>query len=573
MKRLFYIAVLLGLVFTACKGGKDTVSAKESRLNTPFRNTFHDALTLKMIGRYDTAAVLFEECLIMDPTSHACHAALSDIYEGFGENDKAFEHAEAAYNLWPENPFYVKRVAQLYYNRGEYTKSVEFFEKVIEEEKNVKVKFTFTDALIKSRNYKRSIEMIDELEVELGQSPQFALTKRDLYIEIGEPEKGEAELQKLLDDNPTNIDYYYAVADYYLSTKQGDKAMDLVPAMAAMKPTSGIPFIVSADVHLRDENFDQAFNDLDSAFIAGDVPEENRYQFLRKLMQFAFLPGNPNAEVLQNGLDGLYTTIDSTDETNPEILALESEYYLETGNAEKAAVVLKKVVDASPDHYENWQSLVMLEFDSWQFEECAQTAENAIDYFPSQPFFYLMKGYAEIENGNLEKAQEYVFLGRDLVVKNKELTAEFEVVMGMILKEKGEFTKAIEYYNKAKKTDPTSAWPYIEEANALVAQNQHSAAYSVLDKALSEFPNNPNILDAYGTIYFDQEKYEEALIKFEAALVNKNYPAVILEHYGDALFLTGKERDANDIWKESRKQGNYSPVLKRKIEDKKYYAE
>ena len=294
---------------------------------------------------------------------------------------------------------------------------------------------------------------------------------------------------------------------------------------------------------------------------------------VRKLMQFAFLPGNPNGEALQNGLSGLYVTIDSTDEKNPEILALESEYYLETGNAEKAAQVLRKVVDASPDFYENWESLVLLQYDSWQFEECAKTAENAIEYFPSQPMFYLMKGYAEIENGNLDKAEEFIFLGRDLVVKNKELSAEFQVVLGMIQKEKGNYTKAIEYYNKAKKTDPKSAWPYIEEANALAVQGQYKGAYGILDKALTEFPNNPNILDAYGTLYFDQEKYDEALLKYEAALTNKNYPAVILEHYGDALFLTGKERDANDIWKESRKQGNYSPVLNRKIEDKKYYAE
>ena len=45
----------------------------------------------------------------------------------------------------------------------------------------------------------------------------------------------------------------------------------------------------------------------------------------------------------------------------------------------------------------------------------------------------------------------------------------------------------------------------------------------------------------------------------------------LLEKYGDALFLSGEETKALDVWAEAIRNGNKSVILQRKLADKKYY--
>jgi predicted negative regulator of RcsB-dependent stress response len=49
--------------------------------------------------------------------------------------------------------------------------------------------------------------------------------------------------------------------------------------------------------------------------------------------------------------------------------------------------------------------------------------------------------------------------------------------------------------------------------------------------------------------------------------------AVMLEHYGDILFMLNKLEEAKQYWEKAKNSGSDSEVLKRKIREQKYIEE
>ena len=60
----------------------------------------------------------------------------------------------------------------------------------------------------------------------------------------------------------------------------------------------------------------------------------------------------------------------------------------------------------------------------------------------------------------------------------------------------------------------------------------------------------------------------------ETAIKNggENNP-VMLEHYGDILFMLNKLEEASQYWEKAKNNGGTSEVLLRKIREKKYIEE
>ena len=82
------------MMITACKTVAEASDPTPTVTNSrePFENLFHAAMSEKMLGHYDKAIPLFEQCLSMEPNNGAVHFALSDLYKMMGNAPKAIQH-------------------------------------------------------------------------------------------------------------------------------------------------------------------------------------------------------------------------------------------------------------------------------------------------------------------------------------------------------------------------------------------------------------------------------------------------------------------------------------------------
>lgn len=83
-------------------------------------------------------------------------------------------------------------------------------------------------------------------------------------------------------------------------------------------------------------------------------------------------------------------------------------------------------------------------------------------------------------------------------------------------------------------------------------------------------PKNSTYLDTYAWILYQQESYTLAKFYIERAvdnLSNEEEHGVVLEHYGDILWMTRDDEKAMQFWKKSYESGNKTDDLKKKIDN------
>jgi Tfp pilus assembly protein PilF len=96
-------------------------------------------------------------------------------------------------------------------------------------------------------------------------------------------------------------------------------------------------------------------------------------------------------------------------------------------------------------------------------------------------------------------------------------------------------------------------------------------AVAMSSKLMKLFPEDPTYLDTHGWVLFQCGRFEEALVPLEKAS-KASGSGVIWEHYGDALFKSGKTAEGEAAWKKALELGGgTSPDLSSKISKHKLY--
>jgi len=570
-KALSLIGIIIFGLLVSCGNSKEAPTPKQP-VEDEYRVSFHEAMREKMRGNFDLSVELFQKCLSLNPNSDAAHFALSDLYQSLGEHSKIIFHAQSAFDLDNTNKWYILRLADLYFIEGNYHKSASFFEMVIEDEKNIDLKFKYAEALIYSTNYKRAIEMMNEIEVETGKSPHLSLTKHDLYLELGDKEAAENELNSLMDENPNNVENRVVIAEYFLATNQLEKAQKIATEAIEIDPSNGSAHIVLADINLRQGDITATFSHLSDGFKRDDVTMSRKLELIWSLQPYAF-DGSPEAKTIENGLEDLFDLVYSESSQNDTLFTYYGIFLRNQGKNIEATKQFKKVVKLNPDNYNNWIQLLNLQYEAQLYDGMLEDGEKAVELFPAQPMVYLLTGIAAYETKTYESAEEWLFLGKDLVVNDASLVSEFLYQMGKVYCLQKDYKEGYAYFEKALVEDKLNGKVYKSKAFYLIEEGKVDEAEAEIQRALDLVPNSPFILDAMGQVYFKTERYSKAIKQYENALVYEPNNWDIIDHLGDALFKKGEVDKAVEMWERSKKLGNSTSLLKKKIADKKYYEE
>lgn len=555
----------------ACKGGDDIPTNRPAQKD-PFKETFHEAILEKMKNNYDVSAGLFEKCLSMRPENDAVHYALSDVYELMGQKNKSLQYALSAFELDKENKWYQKRCGDLYFDKGDYHKAAEYYAMSIEDEKNIDLKFRYAESLIFSNQFKPAIAILDEIEVEVGFSPHLTLTKHDMYLKLGDEKSAQAELDKLITDDPTNIENRLIVADYFLQTNQLDKGQQAILQALAIDSLHGEAHMMLAGVYIRKGDLKGGFEQLEKGFQSAEVPIANKIGFMSTLQQYAF-DGSPDGKIIQEGLGNLYEQI-YDEELENDTLHMQYGYFLQgSGQPQKAIEQFEKALEINGDNFQNWLQLMYAQLDIEDYDRMYASSQKAVELFPSQPTVFLLGGMAAYESEHYETAEEWLFYGKDLVVNDNALQAEFQHQLGVLSWKQKEYDQAYFYFSEALRYDNYNGNVYESKALCLQEEGKHKEAMEVVQSALDQAPTNAFFLNLKGTVLAREGQFSAAIQAYENALVYEPNNPKILENYGDALFQNGQEEKAIKKWQEAVDKGGYNVLLIKKLNDKKYYAQ
>lgn len=564
------VSFLVLFIISSCHNSKKGTEQSIFNQRKPFKELFHEANSEKMIGHDDRAIELFEQCLTIEVGNPAVHFALSELYKKQGNNEKSYSHAEIAYTLTPTNKWYVLHFADLCYTREEYSKTADLYAKIITEEKNIDLKFKYVDVLMKSNRLPEAIKIINEIEVETGKLPELTFTKNDLYLQLGKPIEAQRELDNFINENPNDPEPKIMVAEYYLDIRKFTEAQTLIESIIKADPNYGGAYIMLADLDLRKNDLASAFSNLRKGFADEDVLIERKLEIIQGLVPYTE-KNQIDTEEMTIGVQSLFDMIYDTSLFNSQLHETYGYFYLAQNELTNSELQLQKACDINPSNFNTWLQLLSLENQLDNSIALFENGKKATELFPAQPILYLFTGIGAKNLKKYAEAEEWFFLGKDLVVKDPQLSSEMLYQLGDLNYRQGKLAEAESYYDQALMTNKGNVNVYADRALHFLENNQVEKAEVEIKKGIAAVPKNSKLFDVYGQILFAKKDFTNAAETFLQALYDNYTNGELLERCGDAHFLMGETEKALELWTEALKNGNSSVLLQRKLTDKKYY--
>ena len=264
--------------------------------------------------------------------------------------------------------------------------------------------------------------------------------------------------------------------------------------------------------------------------------------------------------------------IASTHQDDPLFLALYGDVLYETGNLPAALEHYKKALKLTDQLYGVWEKVLNISILMGQYKQMIGFGEAALAVYPNQAILYYYMAFALHREDQNKEALAHIKSAMMLDGENKELQALISALQAEILIDQGKVAAADQAFEKAVGLDPQYFLIMNNYAYYLALRNENlDKAEALIAVAAKALPRDASVADTYALILLKKGKYELARAWIEKSLRNNEAEnSIYLEHYGDILFHTGSPDEALVQWKKSWDAGNDSPLLKRKINEKKY---
>lgn len=547
-------------------------AAKEDALRLPksedkltYKAMFYEALRLKTVGDYNGSVALFEECLKENPNDDAVLYVLAEFYAGNRMFSKALVNIKKAYQIDPANIWYLELLAYVQQSTGMYDEAEKSFKKLTEKDPfNVDWLYYYSEAQLYNSNIKGAIETYDRLIEEVGPVPDLVQRQVELLLDQGEKKRVEALLKKLISDNPDTPDYTGMLLDYYQQNQMKEEAKNLLEELMVKFPDNPHIHLGIAEYYNSIGNKEKTYEHLKKAFVNPRLDVDAKVKILIDI--------HDSQAELDHEAFALLDVLVDVHSSEAKVFAIQGDFYLKTEQEDKALAAFLNALERDKSRYPIWHETLVLAYRLGNYAVLYEEGKRATDYFPAIANVYLFAGLGALHTGKPEEAVEFFTTGKDFVVKDKLLTAEFNFQLAESYMTLKQYTEAQPFYNQAFTLDPSNAG-YLN--NFAYRQSVHGVnldkALEAIKKANEISPNSPTFLDTYAWVYFKMNNFEQALVYIDRAFRLNPKSATIAEHYGDILFKSGREARALELWLTSRQLGNTDELLQKKIDTTQYH--
>ncbi|HNZ71822.1 MAG TPA: tetratricopeptide repeat protein, partial [Prolixibacteraceae bacterium] len=255
--------------------------------------------------------------------------------------------------------------------------------------------------------------------------------------------------------------------------------------------------------------------------------------------------------------------------------SIKTDILIQQEKYKEAREYLKKSLEIDPNRYSLWEQLVFIDNQLLDWPEMTSDSKKAIELFPTQPLLYMLNSIALIQLKQYKEALSSLETGQNYVVDNKKIEAQYEIYRAEAHYNLNNYAEAFTAFDKVLALEPDNYMAMNNYAYYLsVRGEQLEKAESMSSKVVVANPDNSTYLDTHAWVLFKRKEYRLAKHYMEIALNNGgDVSDVIVEHYGDILFMLNDIEGAVAQWKKSKELGNPSEILQQKIDSKSYIEE
>jgi len=303
--------------------------------------------------------------------------------------------------------------------------------------------------------------------------------------------------------------------------------------------------------------------------LAFAIPDLNIDRKIRIIM--GYVPKFPDPDAKASALN-LSKILSTTHPTDARALGIYGDMLMQNNHTKEARPVYQKAIALDGQVYSVQEQLVRLDISEGDYDAALKDGQNSLALFPNQAWMNYLVGVAYLQKKNYAKALSYIKNTTSLELQDKELLSQCYSALGDCYHEQQDNAKSDDAYDKSLTYNADNVFTLNNYAYYLSVRGEKLDKAATMSKHSNDLqPNTASFEDTYAWILFKSKKYPEARVWMEKALAHdKDKSAVQEEHYGDIMFYLGDTNAAVDNWKKAKQDGAQSPLLERKINERKY---
>ena len=569
---LFYIAVT-ATVLLSCSvvshGGSRGAAADPTvraakYYPTPERATFLYTEGLKnslMHGDPRRSAALFGEVLKLDSLHAPTYYELANLFAQTPQ--QAIPYSRNALRLDSANTWYLTQLGQLYLGTKAYDSALRVYNKLLKLAPGNPDNYVRLAALYEQQGQPFSaISVLDTAETRFGIIEGVSGYKRQLLINVKLYDKALREAKELTANFPYDASNFVALAETYAAIGRDSLALDAYKQARTLSPNNTQVLVSLNEFYKRrgdDVNFLSTARQL---FEANDIPLETKIDFFKEITSSKDFY---RANFFQ--INNLISDLAIKNPNDFRITQLYGNHLISSGNLEGALQLYKSHVTDSAPQREVFTEILDMESYLKHPDSVAKYTTLALEKFPSDPEFYLRKGFGMFYFMDDYAGAEKEFLKALKLTRTDSLRSVIYGTLGDNRQKMEDGPGAYGYYRKGLKYDPDNSMILNNYSYYLSEKDEKlSLADKMSEKACELSPNNPTYLDTRAWVLFKLGRYEEAKTLMQQALaLDQSGSDELFLHYGDILYALKDNFMAVFYWEKAREKGYDSEEIDKRL--------
>jgi tetratricopeptide (TPR) repeat protein len=447
MKNQFYIFILLIGILIIPQPSYAQVDFNKrpdddlGNVKDEFQEHFFEALKQKGIENYDRAVEALHKCLNLDSKKPVIYFELGKNYNKLKNFGAAEDNLKKAINMQPDNEWFLDELYDVYFQQDDINNAIKTIKQLVKYHPDYKE--DLAALYVREKRYKQALDLLDELDGELGMSEARDAMRNDIYSITGNADDRIENLEQRIASNPNNEENHLKLIYRYSQTGDKKKAYKAAQNLLKIKPDSKFVHLALYKFYLQDGKTEDAINSVKKALTSPEINADAKAKVLKDFV--AFVAQNPEYE--SDLLDITSLVDDNKDaQTHSDL----GQYYLKAGDKAKALYNFKEALKQNPNDFKLIKDVLLLQLDVEDYNAVVNDSEAALELYPAQPILYLVNGVANNKLGNSKKALDNLEMGLDFLIDNPNMEGDFYSELSIAYKALNNISKSETFAKKAQ---------------------------------------------------------------------------------------------------------------------------
>ncbi|MBD3617421.1 MAG: tetratricopeptide repeat protein [Gracilimonas sp.] len=490
--------------------------------------------------------------------------ALADTYLMQDDLPNAALYGKQAVESEPDNKWYRLKLAQIYRSAGQNNATLRELNTLLDYHPNdFDGLYMLADTYKDYGEFVKSNQTLNEILKLTGPDISVLLMKFRNFEALVIPDSAIAQLEKIREVDPDNLDMLNLLGQYYAKTGDKSQAKETLYDALARNARDPQTLINLAGIYLDEQKWDSAGTLLTNFISDPLIKAEEKMNIAR----FMYSRAQNDSQNIQLRIE-TERILDSLTENESEFgpaFTLAGEFYVQTDQPEKALQKLERANKLLPQDDIAWRQRLQLLLNQQKFKETIEVGKQAHESVPDDAFIQFFVGSAYMLTDQNNEAEKWLENAARAPARRPFKSIVYGT-LGDVRANLEEHEESDEAYELALRYDSENDNAMNNYAYNLSIRGENlERAKDLALKAIELAPENAAYLDTVGWVYYKLKDYDRAQRFIKAAIDTGEASAEVLEHMGDVYEKLDNLNEAQRWWEQALEKDSTRTHLQEKI--------